>query len=174
MGHPSCRECDEFTALKENAGNNQTYHICNHCNNAYRASRPTAEGVHRTTPLQPPAPEPTRIIGRSENYRSHWKSCRYYLASIQARTTADSAVRSSSSVHSQATGSASMRSRDDDASSTRRPSHEAEGEIFMRLIVKFQADNRLPDSFIERLSTVRLLHRVSKMIADIFPLLSHK
>ncbi|KAF4142567.1 hypothetical protein GN958_ATG08227 [Phytophthora infestans] len=162
MGHPSCQERDEFTDLHEDAGNNRTYHICNHCNNAYRASRQPAEGSHRATPHEPPVPEPKRIRGRPENYRSHLK---FYQAYIQTRNSVEAASRSSSSTAFQRNSSSSVH---DDASSTRSekrqkridqffsgPSHDAEGEIFMRLLVEFQADNRLPDSFIERLSTVR-------------------
>ncbi|KAF1791392.1 hypothetical protein GQ600_20658 [Phytophthora cactorum] len=149
MGHPSCRECDEFTALKENAGNNQTYHICNHCNNAYRASRPTAE----------------EAIGKAAD--TIWPPFKLALLQTQQfvrlvqcilKLPAQRQCAHAMTTHLQHEGLHMKQKR----------------EIFMRLIVKFQADNRLPDSFIERLSTVRLLHRVSKMIADIFPLLSHK
>ncbi|KAE9156911.1 hypothetical protein PF002_g33492, partial [Phytophthora fragariae] len=97
---------------------------------------------------------------------------RYLSILRRLSPAADAAARPSSPARSQASGlaSGSMRPRDDDASSTHSAkrqkridqffsgaSSDAEGEIFMRLLVEFQADNRLPDSFIERLSTARLL-----------------
>ncbi|POM79205.1 Hypothetical protein PHPALM_3172 [Phytophthora palmivora] len=84
-------------------------------------------------------------------------------------------------------GSASSRSHDDDESSTRSTkkqkridqfftgaSRDAEREIFMKLLVEFQADNGIPETFIERLSTVRLLRHVSKMTADVMPVPTRK
>ncbi|ETM36196.1 hypothetical protein L914_17062 [Phytophthora nicotianae] len=53
-------------------------------------------------------------------------------------------------------------------------SHEEERKLFERVLLEFQADNNLPDTFIERKSTYRLLHLAHKMAIDVDPLPSRK
>ncbi|ETN18585.1 hypothetical protein PPTG_04144 [Phytophthora nicotianae INRA-310] len=53
-------------------------------------------------------------------------------------------------------------------------SHEEERKLFERVLLEFQADNNLPDTFIERKSTYRLLHLAHEMAIDVDPLPSRK
>ncbi|ETP16939.1 hypothetical protein F441_08519 [Phytophthora nicotianae CJ01A1] len=53
-------------------------------------------------------------------------------------------------------------------------SQEEERKLFEQVLLEFQADNNLPDTFIERKSTYRLLHLAHSMAIDVDPLPSRQ
>lgn len=135
--------------------------------------------------MRPDAPNPTVLVARDTNYRSHLARCQYYKEALDRGDVSTPQLQQSIIQHfvqmsasnqapSLAPSSAAIsesRSRclSDYASSTSTDKRQRgireffnsvytgeEQEEFELLLIQFQADNSLPDRFVEKLSTIRL------------------
>ncbi|KAG6955319.1 hypothetical protein JG687_00011286 [Phytophthora cactorum] len=146
--------------------------VCRHCLAAYNDDN-RAE--------KPPAPKVN--VGRDTNYTSHLKSRQYYQKVQERGDVTPPPVQPTILHHflQQTLRSVSRSSIEDSAStSSAKPSQcicqyfnpvfsKDDHEEFGRLRIEFQADNCLPDRFIEKLSTRRLLIFLNRACAGALP-----
>ncbi|KAG3022179.1 hypothetical protein PC123_g4515 [Phytophthora cactorum] len=174
MGRNQGFERQQFADTGLPKRGNRSQFVCKHCLAAY--SDPTRTNA---------PPEPKVIAARDTNYTSHLKRCKYYQEAVDrgdvtppqvqtnlkhflkqsATNSAPSSAPSSAPMFGQR--SASRFSEEvSSASSDKRQRgireyfnnvfSMEEQEEFERLLIQLQADNCLPDRFIEKLSTRRL------------------
>ncbi|ETK92296.1 hypothetical protein F441_04395 [Phytophthora nicotianae CJ01A1] len=173
MGQPASNERSEFVDRELDCGNNRTWRVCKHCHRAYTVpQRPDG-----TYTLQ----EPKKIKGRIENIRAHLKRCQNFIAHVQSRATTTSPTVISSTnetpgLNAEITVPLQTRTKRQLRFENFYPSfyQEEERKLFEQVLLELQADNNLPDTFIERKSTYRLLHLVHSMTIDVAPLPSRK
>ncbi|KAE8893831.1 hypothetical protein PF003_g22379 [Phytophthora fragariae] len=173
MGHPASHERSQFVDLKIDCGSSRTWHFCKHCHRAYNASK-LPNGTYSL-------PEPKRIKGRIENFKSHLKRCENFIAHGSSTGSSDTATANPTVGGLLCSGDgASTLSQQNPRKQTRIDDYyvgffeENERQLFERVILEFQADNNLPDTFIERKSTYRLLHLAHTMMIDVSPLPNRK
>ncbi|KAE9335231.1 hypothetical protein PR003_g13114, partial [Phytophthora rubi] len=173
MGHPASHERSQFVDLKIDCGSSRTWHFCKHCHRAYNASK-LPNGTYSL-------PEPKRIKGRIENFKSHLKRCEHFIAHGSSTGSSDAATANPTVGGLLCSGDgASTLSQQNPRKQTRIDDYyvgffeENERQLFERVILEFQADNNLPDTFIERKSTYRLLHLAHTMMIDVSPLPNRK
>ncbi|KAF4033149.1 hypothetical protein GN244_ATG11532 [Phytophthora infestans] len=165
MGNPASDERLEFANLGVDCGNNRTWHVCKHCDQVYRNSK-QIDGTYSL-------PEPKRIKGRIENFKSHLKRCPAYIGYVQANTTSNTPLEYVGSSNEVAGEMSAKRQRTIDEFYV-GISQADEMKLLIRYILEFQADNNLPDSFIERQTTARMLRHANKMSGGIDPLPKRK
>ncbi|KAE9066227.1 hypothetical protein PF006_g30289 [Phytophthora fragariae] len=173
MGHPASHERSQFVDLKIDCGSGRSWHFCKHCHRAYNASK-LPNGTYSL-------PEPKRIKGRIENFKSHLKRCEHFIAHGSSTGSSDAATANPTVGGLLCSGDgASTLSQQNPRKQTRIDDYyvgffeENERQLFERVILEFQADNNLPDTFIERKSTYRLLHLAHTMMIDVSPLPNRK
>ncbi|KAE8875793.1 hypothetical protein PF003_g40089 [Phytophthora fragariae] len=173
MGHPASHERSQFVDLKIDCGSGRSWHFCKHCHRAYNTSK-LPNGTYSL-------PEPKRIKGRIENFKSHLKRCEHFIAHGSSTGSSDAATANPTVGGLLCSGDgASTLSQQNPRKQTRIDDYYVgifegnERQLFERVILEFQADNNLPDTFIERKSTYRLLHLAHTMMIDVSPLPNRK
>ncbi|POM60703.1 hypothetical protein PHPALM_30409 [Phytophthora palmivora] len=159
MGRNQGYERQQFveTGLPKKGGRDQL--VCNHCLAAYG---------DKTRNDNPSAPK--IIMGRSSNYPSHLKRCQYYQEAVRRgdvkppqvqQTLLRDFVQSTRSEHSV----------EDFCQKTAIDKREHFDNALMKSskIFIFQADNYLPDRFIEKKSTRRLFIFLNKACVSALP-----
>ncbi|ETP33119.1 hypothetical protein F442_18292 [Phytophthora nicotianae P10297] len=175
MGHPASNERLEFINVRIDCGNGRTWHVCKHSDRAYKDSR-QPNGTYNT-------PEPNRIKGRVENFRSHLKSCQAFISYVRANsTTVTPSNPANIGTYDASSGFMAQRLPSDGVDTQQQPtakrqrridefyagiSEDDETKVLERLILQFQDDTNIPDSFIERPSIARLLHHANTMTGSI-------
>ncbi|OWY95098.1 hypothetical protein PHMEG_00034988 [Phytophthora megakarya] len=154
MGHPASDEREQFINLGIDCGSNRTWHVCRHCEQAYKASNER----DRTQPQ----PQPQRIKGRIENFRSHLKRCQFYKSYIKSQSAENVDLVQS------------KKKQTTIVEYFPEVSTQDERKNFEQILIEFQADNNLPDKFVERPSTFRLVEFILKAKCNILPLPKRK
>ncbi|ETM98511.1 hypothetical protein PPTG_24605 [Phytophthora nicotianae INRA-310] len=145
--------------------------VCKHCLAAYG---------DKARNNDPPAPK--IVVGRATSYTNHLKRCKFYQDAVKRGVVAPpqvpqkllrvflqkNAAQPSTVVEEALSTSSNKRQRlirehFDNVFS------EDELEEFERLLIQFQADNCLPDRFVEKLSTLRLFIFLNKACARGIP-----
>ncbi|KAG6941968.1 hypothetical protein JG688_00018380 [Phytophthora aleatoria] len=158
------------TGLPKQGGRDRV--VCKHCLTAFG---------DKTRNDNPPPPQ--LIAGRDTNYKSHLKRCRYYQEALQRGVV--KASRVDQTLFDGFLQQKAARPRSDTIEETSSSTSDKRQRIireyfdsvfsdealeeFERLLTHFQADNNLPDRFIEKYSTIRLIVFLNKACAQALP-----
>ncbi|KAF1314928.1 hypothetical protein FI667_g16383, partial [Globisporangium splendens] len=155
MGRHQGAARSHFINLNEPCNKSQFYHHCRHCKAAHEKDASVA--------LE-------KIIGRQENFKKHLSRCPYALTLNHQPNTVlprEYLTPTRTQVSKKATSSGGKQteiSRFFSVSHNPDDIHE-----FERLLLEFQADNQLPDTFVDRLSTKRLFTFMNPVSAASIP-----
>ncbi|KAK1929712.1 hypothetical protein P3T76_003565 [Phytophthora citrophthora] len=169
MGRAPSYERQQFDDTGLPKENDRAQLVCKHCLAAYTDPARTDE---------PPVPKV--ISARSTTFKNHLKACKYYKEALARGNVRPPQVPPR--VLSGFTRKHVTSNPSEDASSTTTDKRQRfirdyfdnvfsdeKHEEFERLLIQFQADNCLPDRFVEKKSTVRLFTFLNKACAGALP-----
>ncbi|KAJ0399642.1 hypothetical protein ATCC90586_001897 [Pythium insidiosum] len=159
-GRPPCPESAEFHDITGQEPEKQKLSLCKHCDRA-----------HRDDPEAVTAPAP--IARRRENLQRHIAKCphipedlrsQYSMPTPEPRLNGTPLSRPRYSL-----GSNSVEPVSQSPSGTSEDWDEQQMSDFYRLLINFQRDNDLPDSFVTRTSTLQFFELMSPGTATVLP-----